>query len=302
MQDLAKLDGSGDPRTHLYSYHAAMKLLSVEPEAMSQLFPQTLSSLAFHWILSKGESANLPKAKPRTYSGNTNALFGGGNYSNTATSSTNTTSSNTTNHITDVNQVQAAQNNRPRNQPRSFSGFEAPLSSVMEKLVKSGHLKPIDPTPLPKNPPPTFKANLYCAYHQGAGHLTDSCFCLRHAIQDLIDERTLLALPPPSQKPNILSNSMSNHKNGAFVLGASISDLFHQSIPIVQLNFASSLDSPYFNVTDLNPSLNLMDQFQSNVLLPKVDMQAVGWAMANNMDYATPIINEWLGLELDGFP
>ncbi|KAI8555124.1 hypothetical protein RHMOL_Rhmol05G0149800 [Rhododendron molle] len=52
MPDLAKFDGSGDPRTHLYSYHAAMKLLFFEPEAMSQLFPQTLSGPAFHWFLS----------------------------------------------------------------------------------------------------------------------------------------------------------------------------------------------------------------------------------------------------------
>ncbi|KAI8524819.1 hypothetical protein RHMOL_Rhmol13G0179700 [Rhododendron molle] len=61
MPDLAKFDGSGDPRTHLYSYHAAMKLLSVEPEAMSQLFPQTLSGPAFHWFLS------LDIAKRRTW-------------------------------------------------------------------------------------------------------------------------------------------------------------------------------------------------------------------------------------------
>ncbi|KAI8547480.1 hypothetical protein RHMOL_Rhmol07G0199300 [Rhododendron molle] len=85
-------------------------------------------------------------------SGNTNALFGSGTYSNTATSGTNTSASYTTNHIANVNQVQSPQNNRPRGQPRSFSAIEAPLSSVLEKLVKSGHLKPLDPTPLPKNP------------------------------------------------------------------------------------------------------------------------------------------------------
>ncbi|KAI8550527.1 hypothetical protein RHMOL_Rhmol06G0113900 [Rhododendron molle] len=142
-------------------------------------------------MLSKAESSNPPKPKPRAYFRNTNALFGGRTYSNSATSGTNATCSNTTNHITDVNQVQTPQNNRPRGQPHSFSAFEAPLSSVMEKLVKSGHLKPLDPTPLPKNHPANFKANLYYAYHQGVGHLTDSYFRLRHAIQDLIDEGTL---------------------------------------------------------------------------------------------------------------
>ncbi|KAI8547338.1 hypothetical protein RHMOL_Rhmol07G0187600 [Rhododendron molle] len=72
-----------------------------------------------------------------------------------------------------------------------------------------------------------------------------------------------------------------------------LADHFHQSIPVVQLNFASSIDSPYFNVTDPNPSTSLLDQFGSDMPLPEVDMQAVGWAMADNMDYATPIINEW---------
>ncbi|KAI8568946.1 hypothetical protein RHMOL_Rhmol02G0240100 [Rhododendron molle] len=118
-------------------------------------------------ILSKGEPSNPPKAKPRAYSGNTNALFGGGTYSNTATTGTNATSSNIANHISDVNQ------------------------------------------------------------------------------------------------------------NGAFVLGASISDLFHQSIPAVQLNSASSLDSPYFNVTNPSPSPSLTDRFLANPPPPKADMQAI---------------------------
>ncbi|KAI8542069.1 hypothetical protein RHMOL_Rhmol08G0110100 [Rhododendron molle] len=68
------------------------------------------------------------------------------------------------------------------------------------------------------------------------------------------------------------------------------------------LNSASSLDSPYFNATDLNPSPSLTDLFQSNAPPLEADMQAVGWAVVDNMDYATPIINEWSGLELDGFP
>ncbi|KAI8538691.1 hypothetical protein RHMOL_Rhmol09G0124600 [Rhododendron molle] len=61
MPDLVKFNGSGDPKTHLYGYHAAMKLLKVESEAMSQLFPQTLSGPAFHWFLS------LDIAKRRTW-------------------------------------------------------------------------------------------------------------------------------------------------------------------------------------------------------------------------------------------
>ncbi|RVW20128.1 hypothetical protein CK203_116674 [Vitis vinifera] len=36
--------------------------------------------------------------------------------------------------------------------------------------------------------PPGFRTDLHCAYHQRAGHDTDSCSALRHAIQDLIDQ------------------------------------------------------------------------------------------------------------------
>ena len=47
--------------------------------------------------------------------------------------------------------------------------------------------------PLPPRPPlqptsPGFRTDLHCAYHKRAGHDTDSCAALRHAIQDLINQ------------------------------------------------------------------------------------------------------------------
>ena len=42
---------------------------------------------------------------------------------------------------------------------------------------------------LPLQPsPPGFRTDLHYAYHQRAGHDTNSCSTLRHAIQDLIDQ------------------------------------------------------------------------------------------------------------------
>ncbi|KAI8551462.1 hypothetical protein RHMOL_Rhmol06G0187900 [Rhododendron molle] len=35
---------------------------------------------------------------------------------------------------------------------------------------------------------------------------------------------------------------------------------------------------------------------------PELDMQAVGWAIANSQDYDVPLIQEWFQLELEGFP
>ncbi|KAI8572874.1 hypothetical protein RHMOL_Rhmol01G0234300 [Rhododendron molle] len=112
------------------------------------------------------------------------------------------------------------------------------MSSVVEKLIKSGHLKPLDPTPLPKNPSTNFKPNLYCAYHQSAGHLTDSCYHLRHAIQDLIDDNMLAMPPPPSQKPNIISNSFPKHNT--------IPHLSQISLNSTHINLSSTI----FNPTD----------------------------------------------------
>ena len=76
--------------------------------------------------------------------------------------------------------------------PRQFSKFSIPF----EKLAKSGVLKPLEPRPLPDVLPPTHKPNEFCKYHQQAGHNTDVCYKLRHAIQDLIDQGKI---PNPEQ-------------------------------------------------------------------------------------------------------
>ena len=49
-------------------------------------------------------------------------------------------------------------------------------------------IAPIPPKPPLQPTPPRFKTDLHYAYHQRAGHDTDSCSALRHAIQDLIDQ------------------------------------------------------------------------------------------------------------------
>ncbi|KAI8572245.1 hypothetical protein RHMOL_Rhmol01G0182900 [Rhododendron molle] len=88
-----------------------------------------------------------------------------------------------------------------RNSPRAFSCFTAPLVSVYEKLLEAGSIKPLNPTPLPKNPPANFKYNLYCTYHQTPGHSTNACFRLRHAIQDLM---TVASSQPHLHQKSIL--------------------------------------------------------------------------------------------------
>ncbi|KAI8530269.1 hypothetical protein RHMOL_Rhmol11G0043400 [Rhododendron molle] len=115
-------------------------------------------------------STAAPKAKPRAYTENSN----------------NTTTQGSSNHIADVNQVQTPQKPRNRSKPHNFVNFEAPLSSVLEKLIKTGHLRPLTPTPLPQNLPPSHNPNVFYVYHQMPGHHTDSCYHLHHVIQDLV--------------------------------------------------------------------------------------------------------------------
>ena len=79
----------------------------------------------------------------------------------------------------------------------------------MEKLLKTGQLTYPDPVP-PKDPlPDSYRADQYCNFHRDAGHRTDRCLCLRHAIQDFIDQGVIPA--PPPLKPNTQTNAMPHH-------------------------------------------------------------------------------------------
>ena len=63
-----------------------------------------------------------------------------------------------------------------------------PLSRAFQRLVEGGLIAPLPPRPPLQPTPLGFRTDLHCVYHQRAGHDTDSCSALRHAIQDLIDQ------------------------------------------------------------------------------------------------------------------
>ena len=63
-----------------------------------------------------------------------------------------------------------------------------PLSRAFQRLVEGGLIVPLPPRPPPQPTLPGFRTDLHYAFHQRAGHDTDSCAALRHAIQDLIDQ------------------------------------------------------------------------------------------------------------------
>ena len=82
-----------------------------------------------------------------------------------------------------------------------------PLSKALGVLIRKGHLKPLEPRPLPNPLPPSHNPAKYCAYHQQHGHDTDQCFRLRHEIQDLVDKNVILS----PEKPNVTTNPLPTH-------------------------------------------------------------------------------------------
>ncbi|GMP61960.1 hypothetical protein CsSME_00024238 [Camellia sinensis var. sinensis] len=51
-----------------------------------------------------------------------------------------------------------------------------PLSKALQILAEKGHLKPLEPRPLPSHLPAGHDATQYYAYHQQTSHATDNCF------------------------------------------------------------------------------------------------------------------------------
>jgi len=82
-----------------------------------------------------------------------------------------------------------------------------PLSKALGVLIKKGHLKPLEPRPLPETLPPSHNPAKYYAFHQQHGHDTDHCFRLRHEIEDLVDNKVIV----PQEKPSVTTNPLPPH-------------------------------------------------------------------------------------------
>ncbi|KAF5933069.1 hypothetical protein HYC85_029240 [Camellia sinensis] len=69
-----------------------------------------------------------------------------------------------------------------RAQGRTFTPLYMSLTSTLKALMEKGHLKPLDPQPLPNPLPARHNPAKYCVYHQQRGHGTDRCYRLRHEV------------------------------------------------------------------------------------------------------------------------
>ena len=106
--------------------------------------------------------------------------------------------------IAPIAHIQVSQGPRPR---REFHELYIPINQVFDKLKAKRLLKPLDPRPIPNPLPSRFDMNKRCAYHQGPGYDTYNCFSLRHAIQNLIDNKVIA----PPTRSSITNNPLPNH-------------------------------------------------------------------------------------------
>ena len=148
---------------------------------------------------------HVPKAK-QVYPDNTHSLFSENDHTQASFSSTNQIF----NQAMPINEVKA-QTNHSQKPQRTLFQFSEPLSLIYERLLKSSHIKPLIPTPLPQKLPSYHNPNAFCAFHQMPGHTTDECHRLRHRIQNLIDSKTIIS---PPTKTNT-QTSLNPHINSA---------------------------------------------------------------------------------------
>ncbi|KAF5932767.1 hypothetical protein HYC85_028938 [Camellia sinensis] len=109
------------------------------------------------------------------------------------------------------------------------------LSKALGVLIRKGHLKHLEPHPLPNNLPSTHNPAKYCAFHQQQSHETDQCFRLHHEIQDLIDNKVIA----PPEKPNVTTNPLPPH---------------NQAPPPKHINLIQTVAIPYDPSVYITPS------------------------------------------------
>ncbi|XP_070007989.1 uncharacterized protein [Nicotiana sylvestris] len=94
---------------------------------------------------------------------------------------------------------------------RQYTAIAKPIDQLYEKLKAAGYVTPI-PVVTPENPSQWINPNKTCAYHSGMkGHTIDECHSLKDKIQNLIDNKIIIAKEPA---PNVRNNPLHDHKSG----------------------------------------------------------------------------------------
>ena len=95
--------------------------------------------------------------------------------------------------------------------PRKFSNFNQPLSKVLDHLIQKSLLRPLTVSRPPNPNLLGYDPNSYCKFHQVPGQSTDSCMCLKHEIQNLIDSEKITDPEKSNLNPNTKTNPFSNY-------------------------------------------------------------------------------------------
>ncbi|KAJ9186810.1 hypothetical protein P3X46_002342 [Hevea brasiliensis] len=229
MPDLAKFDGTGDPKTHLRSYLIVMKTTAIMRKDWEELVRRFVQQYSYNTALDVTlRDLETTRQKPNeTFSNYLLSYYEKLCYYPLATFEqlydagvlvedvlNNERKSyqpkrggyQSAGNITGENKVIEVQT--VSRTPRKFSQFNQPLSKVFKRLKAWGLLQPLAPRPPPNPLPPNYNANLYCQFHQTHGHNTDRCFRLKHEVQDLIDAKKIA---DPKNRPNTCTNPMPNH-------------------------------------------------------------------------------------------
>ncbi|KAF8396321.1 hypothetical protein HHK36_017936 [Tetracentron sinense] len=98
---------------------------------------------------------------------------------------------------------------------RVFTKLPVRPSELLPTLLEGQLIKLLEPKNGNGANSKFFNANEHCDFHMGAaGHSTDRCYPLKHAIQDLIDSNLLIFNPAPTtQNTNINQNPFPTHAN-----------------------------------------------------------------------------------------
>ncbi|XP_077222979.1 uncharacterized protein LOC143856601 [Tasmannia lanceolata] len=124
---------------------------------------------------------------------------------------------------------------RAQKQKREFTWLPTSPSNILKKLITKGWLTPLEPKPIPNPLPKTYNESEYCQYHQGRGHTTDRCLALKHAIQDFLDEKTLI----------VIQNPLPNHSDTASTHVSTISIVHQEFDPSTLITTIRAFDPPY---------------------------------------------------------
>ncbi|XP_070029997.1 uncharacterized protein [Nicotiana sylvestris] len=93
--------------------------------------------------------------------------------------------------------------------PGQYTAIAEPIDQLYEKLKAAGYVTPI-PVVAPEYPSQWINPNKTCTYHSRMkGHTIDECHSLKDKIQNLIDNKIIIAKEPT---PNVRNNPLPDHK------------------------------------------------------------------------------------------